>query len=317
MAAVRALLHALIGGDRLMSTIPKAVAHDSDPYRYGWRYVRGVASDGTETFDQVPLTAEDLLFPQEDDFIVETNAHDDDRGYLKAVYKVRLAPEPTAVVLANCLVDFNLPRVKPLGPDVAVFLGVKRQRDWATFDVKAERARPLLVVEIVSQHTRKNDLGIKKKFYYQAGVPLYVIADLVLPSPHRQLKLIGNQRTLRGYHRMVPDGLGRIVLEPLGLKLGVTWHREGGYDRLACYDAVTGAEIGDYTAVNEARRSAEERAESAEQRAESAEQRAESVEQRAESAEQRAQAEAKARAELEARVKALEAEVRRSGRRKP
>jgi len=30
---------------------------DADPHRYGWRYVRMVAPDGFETFDQVPSAA--------------------------------------------------------------------------------------------------------------------------------------------------------------------------------------------------------------------------------------------------------------------
>src|SRR5262249_35101461 len=47
----------------------------SDPYRYGWRYVRVKHPDGTETFDQVPLTLEDVLFPEEGDFTVQTDWH--------------------------------------------------------------------------------------------------------------------------------------------------------------------------------------------------------------------------------------------------
>jgi hypothetical protein len=43
-----------------------------DPYRYGWRYVRVVAPDGTQRFDQVPLTLEDVLFPEEEDFIADS-----------------------------------------------------------------------------------------------------------------------------------------------------------------------------------------------------------------------------------------------------
>ena len=59
-----------------MSTVSKSRPPRSpgpDPYRYGWRYVRVVAPDGSETFDQVPLTLEDVLFPQVGDFIVQTD----------------------------------------------------------------------------------------------------------------------------------------------------------------------------------------------------------------------------------------------------
>ena len=45
--------------------------------------MRVVAPDGTETVDQVPLTLDDLLFPEEDDFIVQTQGHVNDMFYLK------------------------------------------------------------------------------------------------------------------------------------------------------------------------------------------------------------------------------------------
>src|SRR4051794_5938465 len=87
-----------------------------DPYRYGWRYVRVVAPDGSEIFDQVPLTLEDVLFPQVGDFIVQTRRHNSDVRYLGDVFEAQLAAEPSAVVISDCRVDWNLPGVRPLGP---------------------------------------------------------------------------------------------------------------------------------------------------------------------------------------------------------
>ena len=53
-----------------MSTVsksrpPKLSKPEPDPNRYGWRYVPAKAPDGTEAFDQVTLTLEDVLFLQE------------------------------------------------------------------------------------------------------------------------------------------------------------------------------------------------------------------------------------------------------------
>ena len=130
-----------------MSTVSKSTApisrpapREPDPYRYGWRYVRVTRPDGTKAFDQVPLTQDDVLFPEEDDFIVQNTAHNADRGYLDDVFNDRLNDNPTAVVLADCRVDWNIPGVRPLGPDIAVFLGVKRfpADGWDTFDMRAE-----------------------------------------------------------------------------------------------------------------------------------------------------------------------------------
>jgi Uma2 family endonuclease len=317
----------------------------ADPYRYGWRYVRVVGSNGIETFDQQPLTEEDVLFPETGDFIVQSDAHDSDAAYLKEVFKAQLAGDRTAAVISDCRVDWNLPGVRPLGPDVAVFRGVRQHRDWETFDVAAEQARPELVVEVVSRNTRKNDLGVKRRYYHQAKVPLYLIADVAKPGEARRLDLIGYRYAPRAFKRIVPDAQGRIKLEPVGLWVGVTRDRLGGFDRLACFDLESGKELGDYTALKRALDVAAEEAEAArrlmraanrrartltraraeaESRAQSevaaraeAESRAQSEAAARANAESRAQLEAAARAELEARVRALEAELRRSGGRGP
>ena len=112
---------------------------------------------------------------------MQNTAHNADRGYLDDVFNGRLNDNPTAVVLADCRVDWNIPGVRPLGPDIAVFLGVKRVPDATVGYVQrgAEGAKPALVVEITSRSTRKNDLGIKVDFYHRAKVPLYVIVDAV------------------------------------------------------------------------------------------------------------------------------------------
>jgi hypothetical protein len=46
-----------------------------DPFRYGWRYVKRVLPDGTVDLEQMPLTLEDVLHPQEEDHISYTNLH--------------------------------------------------------------------------------------------------------------------------------------------------------------------------------------------------------------------------------------------------
>jgi colicin import membrane protein len=273
---------------------------EPDPFRYGWRHVKRVGPDGEETLDQIPLSLEDVLFPETADFIVQTDAHNSDLTYLRDVFKARLAGQATTVVVSDCRVDWNLPEVRPLGPDVAVFADVERHCDWATLDVAAEGAHPLLVVEVTSRDTRQNDVGKKVDFYYRAGVPLYVIADVLEEDDfERRLELIVYRHTPDGYERIKPDERGWIWLEPIGVWLGIAPEARLGYDRLACFDPATNEEIGDYTAISQALE-AEARA-----RAE--------AETRAVLAEARAHAEVKARAEAEARIRALEAELKRLG----
>ena len=89
-----------------MSTVstsrpPKQPPGEPDPFRYGWRFVRVTRPDGVEELDQVPLTLEDVLHPEEGDFIVQSNPHDIDRAYLRAVFEARLEDDSTAVVLSE------------------------------------------------------------------------------------------------------------------------------------------------------------------------------------------------------------------------
>ena len=241
-----------------LSTIPtkrpasktRPTPRDADPFRYGWRHVPKIRPYGTEVFDQVPLTLEDVLHPEVGDFIVQTDPHDSDLAYLKAVFKARLTDNPTAVVLSDCRVDWNIPGVKPLGPDVAVFFGVSRHIAWATFSVAIEKAKPALVIEVTSPDTRKNGVGIKKTYYHRAGVPLYGIADVFKEKDNqRRIKLIGYSRKPTRYQRIKPDQRGFIWLAPVRLWLGTTRDPQGGFDRLACFDPDTGQEVGDYTAI--------------------------------------------------------------------
>jgi colicin import membrane protein len=300
-----------------MSTVssprpPKSTAPE-DPFRYGWRYVRVEDPSGNVTFDQIPLTLEDVLHPEVGDFIVQTDGHDSDLNYLKDVFKARLVNDPAKAAISDCRVDWNLPGVRPLGPDVAVFDGIKQHRDWATFNVKEEGARPLLVVEVTSPDTRKNDVEIKVDYYHRARVPLYVIADVLEQGEERVIKLIGYRYTPKAYERIQPDDRGRIWLEPVQLWLGLTLDRMGNYQRLACFDPTTGAEVGDYTAISialtaeaEARMEAEARV-LAESRARAEAEARVLAESRARmEAEARVLAESRARMEAEARLRELE-----------
>ena len=63
------------------TTVQSGVTEADDPFRYGWRYVRRIQPDGTEVIDEVPLTLEDLLYPEEGDFVVQEPWHTQDFTY--------------------------------------------------------------------------------------------------------------------------------------------------------------------------------------------------------------------------------------------
>jgi Uma2 family endonuclease len=247
-----------------------------DIYRYGWRYVRHELPDGGETIEQLPLTLDDILFPEVGDFHVHSKAHEDTCNYLADVYNARLKHDRTAVVLNDVRVAWDVPELRPNGPDIAVIRGVREQRNWSTFDVAAEGVRPDVIVEITSPETRSNDLVAKVDIYAIAGVPIYIIVDARIWKGQETLYLIGYRLTPRGYEVLAPDERGWLWVESVGVWLGL---RD---NQVVCYDAA-GQVIGDYTAIDSARAEAEARA----------------------------KAEAEARAKAEAQLASLEAELRR------
>ncbi len=151
----------------------------SDPFRYRMAVrPRPASRMGPRSIEQVPLTEEDVLFPEEDDFIVQTDFHVIDMQYLRAVFDARLADEPGARGRRRLPGGLERPGCPAAGAGRRRVLrrGAAARR-LGTLDVAAEGARPMLVIEITSPSTRKNDVGIKVEFYHRAGVPLYVIAD--------------------------------------------------------------------------------------------------------------------------------------------
>ena len=263
--------------------VPGDPATPPNPYRYGWRPVERRREDGTVSVERVPLTLADVLHPRESDQVPEDAAHERRRRYLADVFEAQLATDPAAVVLSNVLIAWDIPGVGPHGPDIAVIHGVRERRNWGTFDVAAEGARPALIVELTSPGTAGLDRSEKLEEYEQAGVPLYVIVDGVARRQRPTLRLVGYTLTPDGYQPLAPDERGRLWLAPVRLWLGVE------ENEIVCFDE-GGKPLGNYRALAGAVR-AVERA-------------------RAE-AERRVQAEAAARVEAEARLQALEAELRR------
>ena len=273
------------------------------PFRYGWRLVPRPTPDNPHHLEQVPLTLEDVLHPEVGDFIVHSDRHAIDRMYLTAVLRTRLEESGAAIVLSDVRIAWDVPDLRPHGPDVMVIPGIVERQDWSTFDVAVEGARPALIIEITSPETRENELEIKVDHYARAGVPQYVIVDNQSRRGARRLRLL-DYRLVDGVYRLhPPDAAERVYLVIADLWLGI----EG--DHVVCYDE-HGAAFGDYATVVRRAKEAERRArrEAAAREAE-ARLRAAAEEQARREAE-RAQREAAAR-EAEARLRAAAEEQAR------
>jgi colicin import membrane protein len=270
---------------------PRVIRPELDPWRYGWRERGEKQPDGSWRSKRTPLTQQDVLHPQEGDFIVHTPAHNQDCVELKNVAQLRLAGRLGFVVLSDCRIDWGIEGLGAHGPDIAVFENVGAwEPTRGTFYVVPLKAKAVLVIEVTSPSTRDLDLNEKVVDYYRAGVPLYAIVDRREAENGQGISIMGYEATSGGYLRMKVNSMGRLWLEPLQLWLGV----EG--DQVACFED-GGKRIATYVEVA--------------MRLEAAAQRAEAEAQRAAAAEARAAAETDARLQLEARLRELEAELQR------
>ncbi len=311
-----------------MSTVAKSqapleIADDADRICYGWREVIVRNPDGSTALDQLPLTREDALHPEPGDCVVHSDPHVDDVFYLKSLFKALLKHDPSAIVLADCGVDWGLRGIKHFCPDIAAFFNVdmkKWPRTEPIFYVKALHARTAFVIEVTSKSTRSNDLVTKVDYYHRCRVPVYIIVDAMIEERgHRKLKLIGYHYAPAGYERIAPNERGWIWLEAVGAWLGIVHDEVSEIDRVACFDAVSQAEIGDYTAITqayarevEAHARSKKRAAQAEADAAGTKAKAAKAQAKATRAEAKAKAEAEARAIAETRIRKLEALLKRS-----
>ncbi len=294
----------------LVPPLPLTPPQSEETPFYGRRYLRRLDDRGQEYLEEVPLTLEDVLYPQEGDEIPMRPQHQIECAYLANVLRARYADDSSFAVLSDCLIDWGVEDQRGLQPDVAVFDEVRVAPDpqAGTFRLLESGGRTVLTVEIVSLDTRTNDVERKPVDYHRLGVPLYVILDQVRKNGPRILH--GYRWTPSGYEELPLDAGGRLLLEPVGLQLAL----EDGW--LACYDASTGERLGDYHEIAQAlkeertlRQTAEER-----QRQEAAARLAAEERQRQEAAARQA-AEERQRQETAARLAAEERQRQESAAR--
>ena len=198
----------------------------------GWRYIETTTEEGQVKRERVPLTAYELLHPEEDYVIVQATPHGQNATYIDNAMSAHLTHDSKAIVLNDVRTDFNLLGVKPVSPDISVIFDVPQKKPWHTFDCQEEGGYPSVIFEITSPKTRENDFGEKWDYYRRAGVSTYVILDIIYDKtglpPNFELfvyELIGNQ-----YVRREAGYLDRYWLPPLNVLVGL------GEEGILCYD---------------------------------------------------------------------------------
>src|SRR5207302_5887503 len=90
---------------------------------------RPTRPEGSTEPEQVPLSLEDVLHPQEGDVIPHRSLHEIECGYLAAVLRSRDLGPPLVHVTADLLIDWGVPGLRNHCPDVAVFAGLSQEPD--------------------------------------------------------------------------------------------------------------------------------------------------------------------------------------------
>jgi Uma2 family endonuclease len=224
-----------------------------DPFFYGYRWV------GDE---QVPLTEEDLLDPQENDYVSEhTWHHWVVRKLCEILEELFVSRNQTDVLVGgNLKMLWRDSKVRKVAPDVVVIPGVEDPAQGRkSFDEQKEGTRPVFVLEVTSESTAPTDFKKKPGIYQRAQVEEYFVLDtLVMPWT-----LTGRQLhpSTGRYRKISPDSQGRTLATSLevlfaigadGQSLDLTNARSG--DKLRDLHA----EVEVRRAETEARRIAEE-----------------------------------------------------------
>ncbi len=282
----------------MSTTIEQSItpAQAIDPYRYGWRYVLSKDPANPERWEQVPLTKDDVLHPNHEDYIVHGIYHDDDCTYLKNALLLAIKRRPGWRVFHDVRIDFGVEGVRPLCPDISVFENVPAELESnKTLMVAENGARPLLMIEVTSENTRDQDIITKVPLYHRAGVPLYVIVDYLPGETPRKTTLIGYRGASEGFIWLPLNPQKRLWLEPVKLWIA------GGTPRAVLYDE-QGQRVPDVEELDENMRRADARNEELQTQAEEAiTARRDAEAKAAEELQARRDAEAKAAEELLAR----------------
>ena len=288
-----------VGPVRLRPAAPGA----KDPFRLGFRERRTTTPDGSEVFEQIPLTPEDLLYPQEGDVVSQGLPHFSFLVPLAETMRCYLEKRPGIVVTSDVTVVLRHDG-KNCGPDVAVIEGdFDPDVIEGGINLRAVGGRLVFALEAVSTtapEIEDKDLKSNPERYAAEGVEEYFT---VYPRPGRKVSnLMGRRLGPAGeYVEIGPDAQGRVASKKLGLFFSIDAETE----ELVVVDAETGQRLRILEDEEEARVEAERRLaeETAARQTETAARRKAEAERQTETA-ARQKAEAEKQKETVARQKA-------------
>ncbi len=123
---------------------------DEEARVYGSRWVEVESADGGTSFQEVPLTWQDLFDPQEGDHVPHGPIH----AKVISETKESLIPffasqgRDDVVVYDDVKMFWRDPKIPTVGPDLAVIFGIKQPSpERESFNEREEGTRPVFVLE--------------------------------------------------------------------------------------------------------------------------------------------------------------------------
>ena len=276
---------------QVVTTTATATKQNESDWSLGWRFESVRTANGREDLVRIPLTPEEALHPEEGYVIPVSTAHTDTTIDIRNMLRARYTSQPTMAVFHDLVFEWDHPEIGNYAPDIAVVPHVReREADRGTFNVAQEGTRPLLIIEVVSPRTRKDDRVTKVKDYARLGVQEYVYIDKRTQKGETLWEVAGFRLDEGFYLPIVPDEDGAIYCETLNIRIGL----EQG--QIWIEDANTGKDLLTNLQAQQALLAAEEQT------------KIEAEARRA--AEEQVKIEADARQAAEARVAELEAQMR-------
>ncbi|MCP4659331.1 MAG: Uma2 family endonuclease [bacterium] len=212
-----------------------------DPFRLGFRECMTTTPDGREVLEQVPLTAEDLLYPQEGDHVAQGFPHFSFLHPQADAMRRYLEKRPGIVVSSDVMLVLRHDG-KTCAPDVAVIAG---HFDTSEIDsginLRAVGGRLCFAFEAISTSAKEieeKDLKKNQQRYAKEGVEEYFT---VYPQPGRKVSNLVGRRLgpSRQYAEIVPDAQGRVVSKTLDLFFSI----DAETQELVVVDATSGERL--------------------------------------------------------------------------
>jgi Uma2 family endonuclease len=189
---------------------------------YGWRYRLRRRRDGTQYYQEIPLTEADFLDPKEGYRKMQNPKHARCTVELFNRLDNYYAADPTTGVFFDLKMEWGIPGLKNPAPDISVIPHLRQKDiDPGTFKVKKQGTRPSLVIEVMSPHYQGDDT-VKVELYSHAGIKEYLIVNPYGGDQHQDYHLTGYRLVGLQYEPIEPDREGRLWSDSTGVFFGVS-----------------------------------------------------------------------------------------------